>query len=82
MNLYVIYDKVAEESGPVFEAKNDAVAARKMRDFAKSNPIDPSEYKLLYVGNINHSLCHINPEPNGSREIEWKVPTLSLVEEK
>ena len=31
-NMYVVYDRVAEESGPIFEAKNDGTAARAARD--------------------------------------------------
>lgn len=54
-NLYTIFDRVAEESGPVFEAKNDAVALRKFRDFMKSNPIDPREFRLVALGRIDHA---------------------------
>ena len=38
MNLYVIYDRVAQESGPVFEAKNDGIAVRQMRNLLSENP--------------------------------------------
>lgn len=54
-NLYTIFDRVAEESGPVFEAKNDAVALRKFRDFMKQNPIDPREFRLIALGRIDHA---------------------------
>lgn len=49
MYLYVIYDKLAAESGPVFEAKNDQVA---LRQFKKA--IEPAsnknEYQLYRIG--------------------------------
>lgn len=54
--VYVIFDKVAEECGPIFEAKNDAVAYRsfaKLRDSADS----PGDFKLLKLGLFNHETC-------------------------
>ena len=34
-NLYAIYDKDAEEYGPLFNAKNDVVASRYVEDMIK-----------------------------------------------
>ena len=54
MRLYVVRDEVAEESGPLFEAKNDAVAQRKFKyslDQVRGNKL---EYKLLAMGEIDH----------------------------
>lgn len=53
MRLYVIFDKLAAESGPIFEAKNDAVAKRNF-DHAVKNT-NPSEYSLLSLGSIDHA---------------------------
>ena len=62
MNLYVIYDRVAQESGPVFEAKNDGIAVRQMRNVLSENPASkPLEYQLLKVGTINHETNVITP---------------------
>ena len=47
--LYTIYDKVAEETGPLFEAKSDAVASRSARTLlAEVQTVD--DFKLLRVG--------------------------------
>jgi len=47
--LYTIYDKVAEETGPLFEAKSDAVASRSARNLlAEVQAVD--DFKLLRVG--------------------------------
>ena len=45
-NLYTIYDKVSEDSGPVFQAKNFGVAKRYVEDMVKSNPIKLDEKVL------------------------------------
>ena len=56
MGLYVIYDRLAEESGPVFEAANHAVANRQYRALLQRTAgVSPEEYKLFYVGKIDHS---------------------------
>lgn len=51
MKLYVIYDKAAQQSSPVFEAKNDAVAAREFRKVLQ-NLKDPAvpDYRLYCIG--------------------------------
>lgn len=51
--LYVVYDKVACESGPVFEAKNDAVAIRHF-GLCMAKCSDTTEFKLLKVAEIDH----------------------------
>ena len=53
-SIYTIYDKVAEECGPLFQAKSDAVACRACRT-SLSNVHDVDDYKLLRVGYINKS---------------------------
>lgn len=51
--LYVIYDKVAMESGPVFEAKNQGVAQRNfVRFMAKTD--SGEDFRLLRLGTIDH----------------------------
>lgn len=51
--LYSVYDRVAEEYGPVFEARNDAVAIRAYKDlFAKSLHGPLNEYDLTFMGFI------------------------------
>ena len=48
MKLYTIFDKLAGEHGPVFEAKNDLVAARSFAHALKGAPA--IDYDLFQVG--------------------------------
>lgn len=50
MNLYVVYDRVAEESGPIYEAVNDGVALRQFRRLQEKMQTDPSEHWLMHIG--------------------------------
>lgn len=52
--LYVIYDGVAEESGPVFEAKNDGIALRNFERTVADSPYR-EDYSLVCVGSIEHN---------------------------
>lgn len=62
MRLYTVYDKLAEESGPLFEAKNDTVA---LRMFDGINfPGERDHYKLLFIGTYSHD--PVNLLPNSS----------------
>lgn len=61
MSIYVVYDRLAEESGPCFEAKNDLVARRNFRRILSSGS-SPSDYLLLRVGNIDHEKNTIDAE--------------------
>lgn len=49
MRLYVIKDTVADEFGPVFEAKNDEVATRSFKALI-SKAIQPSDFVLFFAG--------------------------------
>lgn len=48
--IYTIYDKVAQESGPLFTAKNDDVALRNYHQLMASQRLNPFDYKLLNLG--------------------------------
>lgn len=65
MRVYMIFDRLAEEAGPVFEQKNDAVALRAYRKMLKSQGESPDEYQLLWIGTIDHRTvkCVINDSP-------------------
>jgi len=54
MRLYVIRDLVAEESGPIFEAKNDQVARRAFKQGLERSRGGLAEYRLLCVGEYDH----------------------------
>lgn len=59
MNLYVMHDKLAEESGPIFEAKNDAVATRAFHNLLSDCAGRVSEYALLRLGVVDHAINKI-----------------------
>lgn len=49
MTVYAIYDTVAQESGPLFEAKNDGIALRNFENFlGKTHLVD--DFRLYAVG--------------------------------
>ena len=52
MRLYTIYDRAAEESGPVFQAKNDSVARRGYMQ-AIDGSSAPYDFDLYYIGDYN-----------------------------
>lgn len=60
MKIYAIYDRVAKESGPLFEAKNDDVAIRACATLLK-DVLVKSDYSLVTVGEYNTSDCIITP---------------------
>lgn len=61
--LYVIYDKVAKESGFPFDAKNDEVAIRKFNAFIRSLQEKDrdtdylNEFELKYLCTYNAEEC-------------------------
>lgn len=63
--LYVIYDVIAEVSGPTFEAINDGVANRafKMRVAQESVPyiVNETDFELYHIGEIDKTTNIINP---------------------
>jgi len=54
MKMYVVLDRIAEDSGPIFEAKNDAVAHRNYRKMMESVDLPRSSFRLLSLGEFNH----------------------------
>lgn len=51
ISLFTIWDKVAEEAGPIFQAKNEAVAQRQFRFAIRE--ARPDEYRLYCVGEFD-----------------------------
>ena len=63
MKLYVIFDEVAEKGSPVFEAVNDQVAIRHIRDMIKDMSLHVlSDYVLRCVGEIDEKTMKITPD--------------------
>lgn len=49
--LYVVYDRLAEQSGPLFEAPNDAVAVRMMQNMMRpKSGLEIRDFELWCVG--------------------------------
>lgn len=48
-NLYVIFDKVAQEAGPIQCAKNDGIARRIFAQALKDAPFS-GDFKIMCVG--------------------------------
>ena len=51
--IFTIYDKVAQEAGPIFQAKNLYVAMRYVKDMIKDNNINLTEYDLVRLGSFD-----------------------------
>lgn len=58
--LFTIYDKVAQEAGPIFQAKNLYVAMRYVNDMIKDNKINLSEYDLVRLGTFDSESMSIS----------------------
>lgn len=58
-NIYTIYDKVSEECGPVFQAKNFGVAKRYVEDMVKRDPIKLDEYALYQIATFDTETCKL-----------------------
>lgn len=69
-NVYTIYDTVAEDTGPLFEAPNDATAVRLMLHTMR-NVENTADYKLVHIGEIERDETGkvVLLMPCGNREI-------------
>ena len=86
-SIYMIWDKVAEQGGPLFEAVNDNVAVRSVSlTLSKVQSID--DYELLCIGEIdNETLQGFLLDDSQSRKIDFSIRrspdnTLSVLEVK
>nr|QJB18874.1 MAG: nonstructural protein [Microvirus sp.] len=62
MDIYTIKDKIAEEFGPLFSAKNDLVAIRMSRQIV--NKQSAPDMILYRVGNWNNESGQLTAETN------------------
>ena len=68
VNIYTIYDKVACEAGPIFQAKNDGVALRCFMSLIKDTPnIVPSDYDVYCLGEFDTDSRSFVPGDNYGR---------------
>lgn len=62
--IYTIYDRVAEECGPIWEAKNDGIAQRGYQKFmaeSHSPYFEETDYMLLCIGTVDKTTSLIEP---------------------
>lgn len=65
--LYTVYDRIAEDGGPPWVAKNDGVAARQFRKILEQvDPDSQAEYKLYYLGEYDSAQMTLTVEINPS----------------
>lgn len=70
--LYTIYDVIAEESGPVFQAKNDLVACRVCDSLiSEASTTAVSDYHLWCLGCFDTESRVFVPEVNGGRLVDY-----------
>jgi len=66
LRVYALYDRVAEEAGPLYCAVNDAVAVRMYKHLiAETSSADPKDFCLIYVGNYDTKEVRVEGEPEG-----------------
>jgi len=53
VGLFTISDRVAEDSGPIFSAKNVAVAKRQFQRLVDHDGLDPADFYLVMVGGFD-----------------------------
>ena len=61
--LFTIYDKVAEEAGPIFQAKNLYVAMRYVKEMIKDNKLNLTEYDLVRLGSFDSESMFLSVLP-------------------
>lgn len=73
--IFTIYDKVAQEAGPLFQAKNLYVAMRYVKEMIKDNKINLSEYDLVRLGTFDSESMSIIVLPKADAVELSNVPT-------
>ena len=63
--LYTVYDKVAKEAGPIFEARNDGTARRAFKNLMQKPDFqaDINEYGLIALGEYDKDKPEIKALP-------------------
>ena len=68
MKLYCLLDEIAEEAGPIFECRNDAMALRVFENMKEENlPIGSkkSDFKLVLLGSYDRGDSQNRPSIQG-----------------
>lgn len=75
--LYCVYDALAEEYGPPFPAKNDAVAWRKAKNMLQGYDLEKSpELSLFQIGTYDVSTGFIKPLEKPRNVIPTATPAV------
>ncbi|QCS36943.1 nonstructural protein [Tortoise microvirus 30] len=74
--IFTIYDKVAEESGGLFEAKNEATAIRMFKNFLKNDIFAKTDYKLMLLGIFNKEINKIESKDPEELIVQWSPAEL------
>ena len=62
VNIYTIYDSVAKECGPIFQAKNHDVAVRAFHSLmAEASNVLSTDYDLYCLGEFDTEKCSFVP---------------------
>lgn len=73
--IFTIYDKVAQEAGPIFQAKNIYVAMRYVKEMIKDSKINLKEYDLVRLGIFDSESMSISVLPKADAVELSNVPT-------
>lgn len=72
VNVYTIYDAIAEECGPIFQAKNDKAACRACDSLiSEVSGTSVSDYHLWCLGSFNTETRIFLPENVGGRLVDY-----------
>lgn len=77
-SLYTIYDRTAEDAGPIFEAKNHGIAKRSFfRIIRNVDSVSAGDFRLYYLGDFNSETMELNREMT---PIEVDLSVLEVIE--
>lgn len=77
IGLYVVRDIIADDIGPVFQAKNDGVAVRSFRGLLK-DVVNIDEYELIRIGHLERDTMKLFSDVS---KVLVKIPALEVVNE-
>lgn len=66
--LYVVYDKIAEESSQIMDVKNESIAIRHFKGMLANNtPHSTNDYQLIYLGTFDTETLELISNGKGSQ---------------
>lgn len=77
-NVYTIYDRVAEEGCPVFQARNHGVALRHFKQLMSRDDIPFHDYRLYCLGSFDD--CRLVFTPLSAAEEVFSPSSGDLVD--